>query len=605
MPVNFPRILGGFKGDMKKRIFFQNPVSIIKAKNPSQDIHWHDNFELIVVLKGLLNLQIGFEKFILDEGALMIVNSLESHRLASLEKDTEVLFISLDKAACLQINPDFYEAIAIVDYSVGFAQLRENQERLTKSVVALLKSLPQDETQSGIDRVCFLGIHERMTDLINLLSSVYRPKISKGGALVVAPDEKISMIYRMISYLYENYNKTPSLDDFLQKEHYSLYYMSHVIAEITGTSFRDWLTYVRVEASEKLLLSGDLPISTIAHEVGFSSVRYYNTNFRKWYGTTPSDFRRLFKQDFEAGIQVPSGDLVTARNFLNEYLTNHINPTPKSDFEYDDKKTIFIHMKEVNRAKDERVYPQVDCMIDWEELSRSRTPEHLALVKTKIDFNMLRIIVPSRSPGDGLKAEELDSINHFTSKIKDTSKTCPQLANLKMSAEPFRPGLEAISVEKAFELIKPCLLLRDLITIEGLKTPYYFLYSLLSHFKGETVRATPWSLVAKNGNRLLVFAIHKEASTLAHKLEDFKICIDGISGAYKLTTYKCDFDFWENTMPVKDPELMEHLTPSDYELLNIMHEPKVTFELITFHNSGEIRFQMMGNSCRLFVFDLI
>ena len=598
---------------MREQFLYQNPVGVGKTNNPSQDIHWHENFEVITVLSGLLNLQIGFEKFILNPGDVMVVNSRESHSFTSLKKDTDVIFLSLDQAHCLKINPFFYESIAISDYSVGFAQLQENQEKITKSIVALLKSLPHEDFHSGIDKIRLLAILERLEDLLSLISTSYKPRVIKGGVLTVAPEEKINMLYRMINYLYANYNKAPSLDDFLKKEHYSLYHMSHVIPEITGTSFRDWLTYVRVEQSEKLLLTSDAAISAIAQEVGFSSARYYNANFTKWYGVTPVNFRRLYKHEFDEGVLTPSGDLIVARSFLRGYPDHTADESVQQQTVNRHKETnetgsrlLTIDMKP-GGGQDEPlvIYPRQACLIHLGELSCEGRWEHLAWVKREIGFDLLRILTPPDTPVGRLPGKEVDLLKHLSEYAPKNHTAYPELNEIKVSLETQAGETDRLRGQKPFELLNPGLILSQLVTAEGRKTPDFFFYALLSRFRQKKVAVTPWSLTAKSENQLLVFIAHREAFSLDHQRDEFTIRINGIRGDYKLTTYKCDLDFFHSDRPIKDVNILGQLTLCDYKRLNAMYEPRMTFERVSFHNHGEFRFLLTGNTCRLFSFDRI
>jgi AraC-like DNA-binding protein len=303
--------------NMKRQRLFPSPIIVERERAPKQDIHWHEDPEIIVVLKGSLSLQISFEKFILDEGDIMIVNSLESHKMAAIKGDTETLFITMDWQRCLQIEPYFYESLAIADYSVGFAEIQENRDRVMRAILLLLKALPHDRWNKGVSRQTLDKLLDALANVLETFGAVYRPKIQRGDGLVEAPEKKVRMMYRMIHYLYDNYNKSPSLEDYVKTEHYSLYHVSHVIVEITGTSFRDWLTYVRVEQAEKLLLSTDLPINDIARQVGFSSSRYFNSNFFKWYGTAPSSFRRLFQSKYEGSDEAARIDLMAIKSLLD------------------------------------------------------------------------------------------------------------------------------------------------------------------------------------------------------------------------------------------------------------------------------------------------
>lgn len=585
---------------------YQNPVSLLKAKNPYQDIHWHDNFELITVLNGILNLHIGFEKFILNKGDIMIVNSLESHSFSSLEKDTEVLFITLNKENCLKINPYFYESIAIVDYSVGFLQLQENQEKVTNSIVALLKSLPY-ESEKGLSRIERRIVHERLTDLLNVLSTVYRPKITKGNELVVASEEKICMLYRMIKYLYNNYNKAPSLENFLSKEHYSLYYMSHVIVEITGTSFRDWLTYVRVEESEKLLLSTDLPVSKIGREVGFSSVRYYNANFKKWYGLTPIDYRRLYKHIFDEGLQIPSGDLITARSFLYDYFEHNLDYV-------DDAKKIetgeFLLKVEIgndDNSEGLHLFKFKECLIDYQDFINIDRWQHLAWIKNEIGFDILNIHIPQVNSQATEVRNEVERVKRAYVNMCNEYRKCLGEMELKITFNKNITKPLNVNGKKSgtFNFVNPSININDLVTPVGCKTPEFFFYSLLGHFRDKEVELSPWSIVYQDKSEIIIFILHREAFSLDHKHDNFTVALNGIYGDYKFTNYRCDLDFLINDISVKSPSVLNYLTPEDYKSINGMHKPRVSFELVSYQGSGEIRSQLLGNSCQLIILEKI
>ena len=54
--------------------------------------------------------------------------------------------------------------------------------------------------------------------------------------------------------MYDNYTRKLTLSEIADREHLSIYYLSHIIKEATGLSFQDLLSYIRVEESEHLLL---------------------------------------------------------------------------------------------------------------------------------------------------------------------------------------------------------------------------------------------------------------------------------------------------------------------------------------------------------------
>ena len=60
-----------------------------------------------------------------------------------------------------------------------------------------------------------------------------------------------------------------------------------------GTSFVDYLREYRLTMAARLLVASDATILSIAEEVGFDNLSYFNRAFKKHYGVTPSQYRRL------------------------------------------------------------------------------------------------------------------------------------------------------------------------------------------------------------------------------------------------------------------------------------------------------------------------
>jgi len=62
------------------------------------------------------------------------------------------------------------------------------------------------------------------------------------------------------------------------------------------TSFQDELGQARVRVAKRLLEEGDMPLTTIALEVGCGSLQHFSGLFRRLTGVTPSDWRKRPEQ---------------------------------------------------------------------------------------------------------------------------------------------------------------------------------------------------------------------------------------------------------------------------------------------------------------------
>lgn len=66
-----------------------------------------------------------------------------------------------------------------------------------------------------------------------------------------------------------------------------------------GSTVTQLIAQRRISAAKKLLISGDLPISAIAEQVGFSDYNYFTRIFKSLTGMTPRDFRK------KASVSIP------------------------------------------------------------------------------------------------------------------------------------------------------------------------------------------------------------------------------------------------------------------------------------------------------------
>lgn len=68
--------------------------------------------------------------------------------------------------------------------------------------------------------------------------------------------------------------------------------LQRAFAEIGDTSFRDYLTGVRMRHAAELLRDGNQPVREVALKVGYRQPAQFAKAFRRHHGAPPSSFRR-------------------------------------------------------------------------------------------------------------------------------------------------------------------------------------------------------------------------------------------------------------------------------------------------------------------------
>jgi two-component system response regulator YesN len=71
---------------------------------------------------------------------------------------------------------------------------------------------------------------------------------------------------------------------------YSTAYLGQLFKNKTGEYFNTYLDRVRIQKAKELLGQG-MKVYEAAERVGYTSVNYFHSKFKKYEGRSPSDFK--------------------------------------------------------------------------------------------------------------------------------------------------------------------------------------------------------------------------------------------------------------------------------------------------------------------------
>ncbi|MGQ9461996.1 MAG: helix-turn-helix transcriptional regulator [Candidatus Fervidibacter sp.] len=108
----------------------------------------------------------------------------------------------------------------------------------------------------------------------------------------VADNSPPSQICRLVLQTFPN---TPSVQILAKFVGMSPSHLRYAFKSQTGQSLRVYLRSLKLRIAQVLLQQTDLPISLIAHILGFHDPLYFSRWFRKAMGLSPSDLRQLYR----------------------------------------------------------------------------------------------------------------------------------------------------------------------------------------------------------------------------------------------------------------------------------------------------------------------
>ncbi|MGG1552734.1 response regulator transcription factor [Paenibacillus ferrarius] len=93
----------------------------------------------------------------------------------------------------------------------------------------------------------------------------------------------------MTQYIHDHYAEDVTLAELSEKVYISRNHLSIIFKNITGETFNNYLTRVRIEKARELLRERNMLVYEVAEHVGYRNVPYFSTLFKKLTGMNPTD----------------------------------------------------------------------------------------------------------------------------------------------------------------------------------------------------------------------------------------------------------------------------------------------------------------------------
>ncbi|HVM72049.1 MAG TPA: DNA-binding response regulator, partial [Anaerolineales bacterium] len=174
----------------------------------------------------------------------------------------------------------------------GFGVLEAMQQMETARQIPVIvisaKTLTEQEMERlnrNVSVVLRKGMFTSTETLAHIKDSLlHRQKISSEAQRITR---------KAMAYIHEHYSETIGREEVARYAGVSEGYLSRCFTQETGLSLIHYVARYRIQQAKQLLSSGDMPVTDIAMEVGFSDSNYFSRAFRREVGISPMAYRRM------------------------------------------------------------------------------------------------------------------------------------------------------------------------------------------------------------------------------------------------------------------------------------------------------------------------
>ncbi len=258
---------------------YVNPKDHIAAMKKQMlgetSIHFHEFFEIEIVLDGSGRQMLNGSEYELQRGSVYLLTPTDFHKVKA-DPSLELINIMFDRSI---IQKQLFTSLLCKQKNLVFNLDEKQLERL----VFLTEMLMEEKERLDVNtKLCLESLLNCL--LVQIMRGVNTARNDD-------PQKEKDFINKAIDYLYINFRENPPLSKLAHICGYSPNYFSKLFAKLMGKGYNDFLNSLKVSHAKILLSSSDITVSEIAFQCGFTSLSNFYRVFRMQVGITPMEYR--------------------------------------------------------------------------------------------------------------------------------------------------------------------------------------------------------------------------------------------------------------------------------------------------------------------------
>ncbi len=249
-------------------------------------LHWHDEVQFVLIIKGEAIFQVNEERLEVREGDGLFINSGCLH-MAEEKNQSGCIYI------CLNVSPHFILSQELYStYVSPYLQATnlpylsiDAKEPWGKNIIDAILNMNESIQQKW-------PYYE--LDLTVQLTNMWKNLLVNGFQLEYDQTEvvKSQRMKQMLHWIHLHYADKMLLDDIAKAGQLSRSECCRYFKRMLRTTPLNYVMDYRIRRSVLLLQESDSTVTEVAYQVGFNSTSYFIDKFRKSMNVTPLAYKR-------------------------------------------------------------------------------------------------------------------------------------------------------------------------------------------------------------------------------------------------------------------------------------------------------------------------
>ena len=250
--------------------------------------HKHNGYwEFTILTEGSLYNTLNGKKILCESPCVFYATTKDEHSVkkASEKKFRLINLIVRDHAIINMINS--FSGNTLDSFYSGNHIYAIDQTTVDKinSVLSIANLLQLEQVNMRENLIC--------SAVLLIVQHIYQQKISE----TTHDDVNLNTFYKNLNKIMSNPDfPTYTVNDLCSLLSYSRMQLNRIFKSQFNTSPHNYLIKMKFTYARSLLSSTDMGIREIAFSVGYSSVSQFHTAFKKMFGITPKEFRKLHQK---------------------------------------------------------------------------------------------------------------------------------------------------------------------------------------------------------------------------------------------------------------------------------------------------------------------